>query len=65
MSKLLTSNQVAEMLGLSNQTMRTSRTTGRLWDKKAPDYLKMGRTVRYELETVEAWIEQFKQEGTQ
>lgn len=65
MSKLLTSNQVAEMLGLSNQTMRTSRTTGKLWDKKAPDYLKMGRTVRYELETVEAWIEQFKQEKDQ
>ena len=65
MSKLLTSNQVAEMLGLSNQTMRTSRSTGRLWDKKAPDYLKMGRTVRYELEAVEAWIDQFKQEQDQ
>ena len=32
---------------------------------EAPKHLKIGRTVRYELETVEAWIEQFKQESTQ
>ena len=65
MSKLLTSRELADMLRVSLAAIDCSRSTGKLWGRKAPDYLKMGRTVRYELEAVEAWIDQFKQEQDQ
>lgn len=61
MSKLLKTKELAEMLSVSYQSLRTSRTTGFLLGVEAPKHLKMGQTVRYELETVEAWLNKFRE----
>lgn len=61
MSKLLKTKELAEMLSVSYQALRTSRTTGLLLGVEAPKHLKMGQTVRYELETVEAWLNKFRE----
>ncbi len=61
MSKLLKTKELAEMLSVSYQSLRTSRTTGLLLGVEAPKHLKMGQTVRYELETVEAWLNKFRE----
>ena len=49
------------MLSVSYQSLRTSRVTGILLGVEAPKHLKMGQTVRYELETVEAWLNKFRE----
>jgi len=61
LSKLLKTKELAEMLSVSYQSLRTSRTTGLLLGVEAPKHLKMGQTVRYELETVEAWLNKFRE----
>jgi|TARA_R110001599_G_scaffold340228_1_gene560370 predicted DNA-binding transcriptional regulator AlpA len=61
LSKLLKTKELAEMLSVSYQSLRTSRVTGILLGVEAPKHLKMGQTVRYELETVEAWLNKFRE----
>ena len=65
MSQLLSTKQLASLLSVAPGLVYKSRMTGVLMGVDAPKHLKMGQTVRYELETVEAWIEQFKQEQDQ
>lgn len=50
--QLLKENQVAEMLGLSVQTLRNDRSLGR----KIP-YIKIGASVRYSVLDVEQYLE--------
>lgn len=53
LSKLLTPREVAEILGVSTETLNIWRTT-----KRYPlPYIKSGRLVRYKQEDVEAFIE--------
>ena len=56
---LLKEQQAAEILGLKPGTIRNSRHTGMLAGVDAPPFLKMGRTIRYRLEDVLAWRDQF------
>lgn len=48
---LLTERQTAELLGWAPITLRLRRFRG-----QEPQYLKLGRSVRYERETIEAFI---------
>ena len=48
---LLTERQAAELLGWTPDTLRLRRFRG-----QEPQYLKLGRSVRYELGTIEAFI---------
>jgi len=54
------SHQAAEYIGISEYTLRRSRTTGKLLGKKSPAYRKMGRKIVYDLETLRTWINQFE-----
>jgi len=48
---LLTSTQAAEYLGVQPQTLAQWR-----WRKTGPAFVKVGRLVRYEAESLEAWL---------
>ena len=50
---LLTSRDVAALLGLKDRTIDMMRVTG-----KGPVFLKIGRLVRYRLSDVETWLAQ-------
>ena len=49
---LMTTEQVAKILGLSARTLETLRLRG-----GGPEYIKLGRSVRYEHGDIENWIE--------
>jgi excisionase family DNA binding protein len=56
-NELLTTAQMAEVLGLSKDTLTTWRCTKRY---DVP-YLKLGRHVRYKRSDVEAWVRSQRQ----
>jgi excisionase family DNA binding protein len=58
--ELLTTAQVAEILGLSEGTLSTWRCTRQ---EEVP-YLKIGRCVRYKRSDVEAWVRSWQQGTT-
>lgn len=48
---LMTTDQVAEYVGLSRHTLNTWRSTG-----KGPHYIKVGGLVRYSRSQVDYWL---------
>jgi len=59
MSKLLTTKQVAERLSIAPSTVDKSRMSGLLLGIKAPEFKKMGRSVRYTENAIEEWVNEF------
>lgn len=56
----ISTKQFQFLLGLEDDhAIRHSRTTGYLLGRPSPEYIKMGRIVRYPLTTTLKWIEQF------
>ena len=53
--RLLTTAQAAEYTGLAKQTLHQKRVSG-----GGPKFCKIGRTVRYRKEDLDAWVESFK-----
>lgn len=51
--RLLTVRDVADLTGQSVSTLNRARVYG---TSNAPPYTKIGRSVRYRLSTVQAWI---------
>lgn len=52
--KLLTSEEVAQIVGVGTEQVKIWRSNG-----QGPKYLKLGhRTVRYKRADVEAWLDQ-------
>jgi len=49
--KLLTTAQTSEYLNIPKGTLEQWRYLGR-----GPKYLKLGNAIRYQIETLEAWI---------
>ena len=56
---LAASAEVAEVLGIPEKTLREWRSRG-----VGPDYLKVGRYVRYRWTTVNAWLDTREQGKT-
>ncbi|WP_319380068.1 helix-turn-helix domain-containing protein [Thiomicrorhabdus sp.] len=56
-NKSLNSKLAAEYLGISECSIRNSRTTGLLGGRKAPKFRKIGRKVIYLEADLEAWRE--------
>ena len=50
-SMLLNTDQAAQRLGLSPRTLERYRVTG-----EGPEYLKIGRAVRYTASALERWL---------
>lgn len=55
----MTCKQAAEFLCCAEYTLRQSRSTGFLFNKRAPEYRKLGRKVIYETQNLIGWLEQF------
>lgn len=58
--RLLTEAQTAELLGLAPSTLRRRRSTG---DPNQPDHVKIGRSVRYRLSSVIAFVNSLQTSG--
>ena len=54
-NKLLNTNQLAKVLGISSKTLSAYRRDG-----TGPEYVKLGHLVRYQMEDVQAWLEEKK-----
>ncbi|MED5380767.1 MAG: DNA-binding protein [Pseudomonadota bacterium] len=59
---ILKSKEFANLIGIHEDNVRKSRTTGYLLGRKAPAHLKLGRTVRYKREDILAWIDEARVE---
>ncbi len=57
--RLLTESQAAGTLGLKAITLRRWR-----WKGEGPDYIKIGRSVRYDPETLRDFIEAGRRSST-
>ena len=54
----LNTNEAAEYLSTTAKVLRTSRHTGILFGRVAPDFFKVGESkVLYKTETLNEWIE--------
>ena len=60
--QLLSSKEAAIYLGTRDNTLKTSRHTGLLWQHPAPAYIKIQRTVRYRKETLDEWLDALPEE---
>ncbi len=58
-SMLLNTDQAAQRLGLSPRTLERYRVTG-----EGPEYLKIGRAVRYTASALERWLKGCKRRST-
>lgn len=58
MTNLLKSKQAAQFLGINDEVLRKSRSTGFLFGLPAPKHIKLGRLVRYDAETLDTWTKQ-------
>ena len=47
---LVDTNEGAKILDIAPVTLKTSRSTGKLGDRPAPEYYKIGKNVRYSRE---------------
>jgi predicted DNA-binding transcriptional regulator AlpA len=61
MDKLLTTEQIAELTGMSKSWFEHQRWLG---GDEGPRYVKIGRSVRYRLVDVQEWLERARQKAT-
>lgn len=57
--KLLTQDDVAKILGVSTKTLEYWR-----WQKTGPNYIKLGRLVRYMRPEIDSYIKYLAAEGS-
>lgn len=62
--KLLSSKEAAKYLSVSEGMLRISRHTGEIFKGvPGPQYLKLGRAVRYPIQNLDEWIDSQHQFG--
>ncbi len=59
--RTLTDPETARYIGMSGSWLRQARMTG---NPDAPPYIKIGRSVRYLREDLDAWLEQRRRVST-
>ncbi|WP_044446989.1 helix-turn-helix transcriptional regulator [Alteromonas australica] len=59
---ILKSKEFANLIGIHEDNVRKSRSTGYLLGRKAPAHLKLGRSVRYKRDDILNWIDQARVE---
>ena len=59
-TRLVGDKEAAPIIGAEPSTLKNSRYTGILAGVEPPAYLKIGRAVRYEVETLLQWRDQFQ-----
>ena len=55
--RLLSETEAAELVGFSKNTLRAWRVTGRPGGYPPPPFIKCGRSVRYRLSDLRAWMD--------
>lgn len=55
--KCLVERQAADYLGYRPSTLRQSRWSGTLAGAPAPQYIRIGRSIRYRVEDLDRWLE--------
>lgn len=60
--QFLTEREAADFLGFRPATLRQSRWSGYLAGAKAPEPVRFGRNVRYELTELERWARRLASE---
>lgn len=63
--QLLDEKEAALIIGAATPTLRKSRCTGKLFGLPAPKYLKLGRTIRYQSEALNDWLESLEKYSIQ
>jgi len=58
MRRLLKSKELAEVFGLTDNTLRIWRMNG-----GGPPFYRLGKSVRYDQERVRSWLEEREKEG--
>lgn len=58
----LANKDAAKYLGFSPSTLNNSRYTGLLGGVKAPNFVKLGKTIRYKKPSLDKWLSQFKEQ---
>ncbi len=58
---LLDTIEAAPQFGCAPATLKQSRVSGVLHGKPAPQYIKLGKTVRYKSTTPKVWLAQFEE----
>lgn len=59
----LNAMQAAEYLGFTKSTLANSRYNGVLGGVPAPKFRKLGKSIRYSVETLNEWLFQFKEQN--
>lgn len=59
----VTNNAAAHVLGCANNTLRKSRSTGTLFGRPAPPYVKRGYYVFYKMPTLLEFNDQFQEQA--
>jgi len=54
--------QAANYLGFSRSTLNNARYSGLLGGVKAPKFKKLGKSIRYERASLDAWLAQFQEQ---
>ncbi len=62
MKQLFDTNQAAEYLGTTINTLKVSRSTGVMWSRPAPSFIKLKRAVRYRKDTLDKWLDSLPEE---
>lgn len=62
MQQRLNTEEAARYLGFAPNTMRWSRSVGKLAGVDHPKYRKIGRRVFYEMTALNEWLEQFQEQ---
>ena len=58
MNKRVKTSIAAERLGVAEVTLKNSRITGKLGHRPAPPYYKIGRSVEYDPQQLDEYIEE-------
>lgn len=56
---ILTNREAAAYLRISWRTLNNSRVSGTLLSVRAPQYQKIGKSIRYKKESLDDWLAQF------
>ena len=61
LTELLNTHEAASYTGFNSNTLRNTRSTGKLGGTEAPRFCKFGTIVRYRRTVLDEWLSQFEE----
>ncbi len=59
-TRYLFNDEAAKYIGFKPSTLRLSRHTGVLAGVDTPEFFKVGKSIRYDIEDLNQWMSQFR-----